>query len=178
MSLFPEEPLDSPLGYFPGQLNQTLHNGRWSIVRKLGWGPRSSTWLAIDTQEADRIEAIKIFTVAATKDGTAEKERDLFQKILKGIQANLPQFEGDFEEDSSKGKHMCLIFENLSTSVELLRLGNSDSGYLLLHIVKKIIADVLEILCELSDFWVFHGGEHPSVWTNASLTNLHFLVQH
>ncbi|CAA7267710.1 unnamed protein product [Cyclocybe aegerita] len=158
MSLFPEEHLDSPLGYFPGQLHQTLQNGRWRIIRKLGWGPRSSTWLAIDTQDADKIEAIKIFTVSATEDKSAEKERNLFQQILNGIRASIPQFEGSFEEESTKGKHMCLVFENLSPSVEALRLGNRSSRYLLLHIVKKIVADLLEILCELSDFWIVHGA--------------------
>ena len=50
MSQFPEEPLSSSaeagLGYFPVSPSQTLKNGQYTIIRKLGWGPRSSVWLA------------------------------------------------------------------------------------------------------------------------------------
>jgi len=49
LSPFPEEQLDSPLGYFSAQPGQTLKDGTWTIIHKLGWGPRSSTWLIIDT---------------------------------------------------------------------------------------------------------------------------------
>ena len=40
---FPEEKLDSPAGYLATQPGETLNNGRRRIIRKLGWGPRSST---------------------------------------------------------------------------------------------------------------------------------------
>ncbi|KAF8876981.1 hypothetical protein CPB84DRAFT_1881078 [Gymnopilus junonius] len=81
MSVFPEEPLDSPLGYFPGQLNRILNNGRWTIIRKLGWGPRSSCWLAIDPKDHEDIEAIKIYNVAASEEPRSTNERDILHKM-------------------------------------------------------------------------------------------------
>ena len=70
MSTFPEELLDSlPLGYFPAELNQTINNGRWTLIRKLEWGSRSSCWLAIDSEDPDNIKAmINIYDISASKD--------------------------------------------------------------------------------------------------------------
>ena len=52
VSGFPEEDLRSGgrhnPGYFPARLGQTLQEGRYCIVRKLGWGQYSSVWLAKD----------------------------------------------------------------------------------------------------------------------------------
>ena len=54
MSQLPEEPLDlsheQGFGYFPGYPGSLLKEGRYKILRKLGFGPRSSVWLASDLQ--------------------------------------------------------------------------------------------------------------------------------
>ena len=54
MSQFPEEALNlsssEGFGYFPGYPGQKLNKDRYEIVRKLGFGPRSSTWLVVDSQ--------------------------------------------------------------------------------------------------------------------------------
>jgi len=52
MSPFPEEPLNSPVGYFPARPNQTLNNGRWTLKRKLGWG-------FISKNLSDSVEEVK-----------------------------------------------------------------------------------------------------------------------
>lgn len=44
---------------------QRLDDGRWTNIRKLGWGPRSSTWLATNDDFED-IGAIKIYNVASS----------------------------------------------------------------------------------------------------------------
>ena len=68
----PEEQLDAPLGYFPSQPGHTLKDGTWTITRKLGWGPRSSTWLFTDKNDQHR--ALKILTTTATADPNAKNE--------------------------------------------------------------------------------------------------------
>lgn len=54
MSQFPEEALNlsssEGFGYFPGYPGQKLNKDRYEISRKLGFGPRSSTWLVVDSQ--------------------------------------------------------------------------------------------------------------------------------
>ena len=37
-----------PRGYHPLYLNDSLHEGRYLILRKLGYGSYSTTWLARD----------------------------------------------------------------------------------------------------------------------------------
>jgi hypothetical protein len=48
-TVFPEENLsltaDPGFGFFPGSPGLTLNNGSYEIVRKLGRGQSSSTWL-------------------------------------------------------------------------------------------------------------------------------------
>ena len=54
MSQFPEEPLNAPapegFGYFPAFPGLKLDQNRYEVVRKLGFGPRSSVWLASDVE--------------------------------------------------------------------------------------------------------------------------------
>lgn len=53
MPQFPEEPLNAPpskgYGYFPAFPGLKLDGGRYEVVHKLGFGPRSSVWLVKDT---------------------------------------------------------------------------------------------------------------------------------
>ncbi|KAF8155423.1 kinase-like domain-containing protein [Crassisporium funariophilum] len=158
MSLFTEEQLDSPAGYFPAQPSQTLDNGRWTITRKLGWGPRSSTWLALDN--GGRYGAIKIFTVEATEDSTGANERKMLLGPVKNVPSGVPEILSDFYEHDSNGKrHLCLVLRVLGPSVENLRLSNTyDGEYLLLHSVQKIVGDISTRLGGLAEEKIVHGA--------------------
>jgi len=158
MHSFPEEKLDSPVGYFAAQPGQTLYNDRWRIIRKLGWGPRSSTWLAIDKKDAEDYSAIKIFTAAATKDDSGENESFFLQlKPVKKLDG-LPCLVDHFYEVGPKGKHLCLVLHVLGSSVDALRLANTKGGCLPLHTVQKVVSDILGHLAELAALDIIHGG--------------------
>jgi hypothetical protein len=158
MSLFPEEQLDSPLGYFPAQPGQTLKDGTWTITRKLGWGPRSSTWLVVDNDDQHR--ALKILTAAATADPNAKNEPSLLLGPAKAVPDGVPDLLETFEETDERGRmHLCLLFRLLGTSVEDLRQGNAYGGRSLpVHIVQKVIGDISEHLANLADVNIIHGG--------------------
>lgn len=161
MSLFPEEQLDSPVGYFPAQPGQSLKDDRWTITRKLGWGPRSSTWLALDNKEhVGQYGAIKILTVAATEDSAGKNERDLLLGPVKNVESGVPEILSHFYEHDTKGKrHLCLVFRVLGSSVEDLRLSNAyDGEYLPLHSVQKIIGDISIRLADLAQQKITHGA--------------------
>jgi serine/threonine protein kinase len=160
MSPFPEEPLDSPVGYFPAQLNQTLDNGRWTLIRKLGWGPRSSSWLAIDSDDPNNIEAIKIYSVSSSKDSSSTNECDILQKMSdSGILSHVPVKRDSFYEQSEGGAHLCLVLHLLGPSVVSLLDDSTESGrYLPLHAVKQVVGEVLEALCSLHKNDIIHGG--------------------
>ena len=159
MSLFPEEQLDSPLGYFPAQPGQTLKDGTWTITRKLGWGPRSSTWLVVDKDDQHR--ALKILTAAATANPNAKKERFFLLEAVKAVPSGgVPELLETFEEKDERGrKHFCLLFRLLGKSVEDLRQGNVYDGQNLpVHIVQKVIGDISDCLANLATQNLIHGG--------------------
>ncbi|KIM40683.1 hypothetical protein M413DRAFT_72947 [Hebeloma cylindrosporum] len=163
MSLFPEEPLDSSVGYFPGQLNQTINNGRWTLIRKLGWGSRSSCWLAIDSGDPENIEAIKIYSVSASKDTCSANERDILQKMGdSGIRSNVPVKRDSFYEESKAGTHLCLVLRLLGPSfMSLLDDGTESGSYLPLHAAKQVIGELLGVLCSLQENNIIHGAVMP-----------------
>ena len=158
MSLFPEEQLDSPVGYFPARPNQTLDKGNWTITRKLGWGPRSSTWLAHD--RVGQYGAVKILTVAATQDSTGQHECDILSSLRKQDEHIFPEILSHFFEHDPKGeRHFCLVFRVLGSSVEDLRLSNtSNEKYLPLYTVQKIVGDISQALTVLASHGLIHGG--------------------
>ncbi|TFK17754.1 kinase-like protein [Coprinopsis marcescibilis] len=158
MSPFPEEPLDSEVGYIPAKPEDKLDNDKYTVLGKLGWGARSSVWLVADNEDPDRILAAKVFTVEATEDGTAEEEKDLYEG-LGGHHTDIPIFQGSFEHESSRGTHLVLLFVHIGPSVEALRLSNTDGGYIPVHFAKKIVARLASILSTLhSDHRIVHGG--------------------
>ena len=120
---FPQEPLDLPAsegeGHYPAGIHQKLNSGKFEIVRKLGYGPRSSTWLAYtwDEEEKERYFAIKIYTVAASEHAKTVKV-PIFKGVHCFIPASraLPPPRGTFWENTGAGSHLCLVLNPLSTN--------------------------------------------------------------
>ena len=174
-STFPEEQLDSAAGYFPAKPGQSLDGKRWTIIRKLGWGPRSSTWLAVDNNESDLVyRAIKILTTTATEDSTGNNERYfLLLDPLKDM-SGICRLRGHFYEHDIKGKrHLCLVFHTFGDSVEELRLTNINGENLPLHAVKLIAARISTSLVHLAELKIIHGGGKNFV-ISAALASLIF----
>ncbi|KAF8972230.1 kinase-like domain-containing protein [Flammula alnicola] len=114
---FPEEPLDlSPAkggGYYPAAIHQELNGDKYKIVRKLGYGPRSSTWLVLCSHRPKYV-AVKIFTIAAS-----EQARNVELPILKSLRSidrdlPVPVFQESFWEESRDGSHLCVVMSPLS----------------------------------------------------------------
>ncbi|KAG6809087.1 hypothetical protein H0H92_001648 [Tricholoma furcatifolium] len=176
MSDFPEEPLDSDVGYILCKPDDVLNDGRYSILRKLGWGSRSSTWLVADNNDPERILAAKVFTIHATHDGSALDEKQFYEDLgehhsevpnyqgsfeqedPRGKHLVLPNYQGSFEQEDPRGKHLVLLFIHIGPSVEELRLRNASGGYLAPHIVKKIVVCVLDVLVDVHKWDMVHGA--------------------
>ena len=163
-STFPEEQLDSAAGYFPAKPGQSLDGSRWTIIQKLGWGPRSSTWLAVDNNESDLLyRAIKIFTTTATEDSTGNNERYfLLLDPLKEIRTITRLREHFYEHDMKGKKHLCLVYHTYGTSMEDLRLTNNNGENLPVHAVQKVAARISESLADLAGLKIIHGGRENS----------------
>ncbi|KAF6757906.1 hypothetical protein DFP72DRAFT_761149, partial [Ephemerocybe angulata] len=161
---FPEEPLNlsaaDGFGYFPAEINQTLNGGDYTILRKLGWGPRSSTWLAKEA-DGDRTLhfAVQAFTVATSKEVEA-RVLPIFQtKLSAGNWILFPYFYESFWEKSVHGEHLCLALGayGLPFSDVLRDAANGGRAGLSVHVVQYTSSCLLQTLTRLHDIKVMHG---------------------
>jgi serine/threonine-protein kinase SRPK3 len=160
---FPEEPLDlSPSeggGYYSAAIHERIHNGEYEIIRKLGYGPRSSTWLVLHTSQDEPIySALKIFTVAASEEAQGT-ELPILKAMsdLELFDLGLPIFRGSFLEQSSAGTHLCIVMSAMSTSARALQRG-ADRNRLPIHVVQGLVYTTANALVGLHKEKVMHGG--------------------
>ncbi|KAL9105193.1 MAG: hypothetical protein Q9227_009576 [Pyrenula ochraceoflavens] len=108
-------------GYHPVQVGETYNNGKYVVVRKLGWGHFSTVWLSRDTASGKHV-ALKVVRSAAHYTETAIDEIKLLNKI---VQAN-PNHPGrkhvvslldSFEHKGPNGVHVCMVFEVLGENL-------------------------------------------------------------
>lgn len=108
-------------GYHPVFVGETYNNGRYTVVRKLGWGHFSTVWLSKDSQTGKHV-ALKVVRSAAHYTETAIDEIKLLNKV---VQAN-PNHPGrryvvslldSFEHKGPHGVHVCMVFEVLGENL-------------------------------------------------------------
>ncbi|KAI4229028.1 MAG: hypothetical protein L6R36_001176 [Xanthoria steineri] len=108
-------------GYHPVTVGETFREGKYIVVRKLGWGHFSTVWLSRDTVTGRHV-ALKVVRSAAHYTETAIDEIKLLQKI---VQAN-PNHPGkkhvvslldSFEHKGPNGVHVCMVFEVLGENL-------------------------------------------------------------
>ncbi|KAI1908500.1 serine/threonine protein kinase, CMGC [Ophidiomyces ophidiicola] len=108
-------------GYHPVHVGEAYNNGRYIILRKLGWGHFSTVWLSRDTTMNKHV-ALKVVRSAAHYTETAVDEIKLLQKI---VDAN-PNHPGrkhvvslldSFEHTGPNGVHVCMVFEVLGENL-------------------------------------------------------------
>lgn len=108
-------------GYHPVTIGELYKDGRYEIVRKLGWGHFSTVWLARDTVENKHV-ALKVVRSAPHYTETALDEISLLKRI---VQAN-PDHPGkryvvslldSFKHEGPNGLHICMVFEVLGENL-------------------------------------------------------------
>ncbi|RYP39198.1 hypothetical protein DL767_002306 [Monosporascus sp. MG133] len=108
-------------GYHPVQIGEKFKDGKYTVVRKLGWGHFSTVWLSRDNENGRHV-ALKVVRSASHYTETAIDEIKLLQKI---VQAN-PNHPGrkyvvslldSFEHKGPNGVHVCMVFEVLGENL-------------------------------------------------------------
>ncbi|KAI0027811.1 kinase-like domain-containing protein [Vararia minispora EC-137] len=119
-------------GYLQVKVDDTFKDGRYIVVRKLGWGHFSTVWLVKDTK-CLRHSALKVVKSAGRYAETARDEI----KLLKQIQDTSPEHVGrahvvsfldSFTHTSSTGAHVCITFEPLGENLLALIEKNRRKG--------------------------------------------------
>ncbi|XP_043563716.1 SRSF protein kinase 3-like isoform X3 [Chiloscyllium plagiosum] len=133
-------------GYHPVKLGD-IFNGRYQVVRKLGWGYYSTVWLCQDLLK-NKFVAVK---VAKSARGFSEAAQDEI-RLLKCVRwkcskdpgkERIVQLLDDFIIVGSNGVHVCLVLELLGDHLHRWILESKLQG-LPMTCVKKIIQQVLQ----------------------------------
>uniref|UniRef100_A0A3P9KXI4 non-specific serine/threonine protein kinase n=1 Tax=Oryzias latipes TaxID=8090 RepID=A0A3P9KXI4_ORYLA len=142
-----EDPNDYCKGGYHHVKIGDLFNGRYHVIRKLGWGHFSTVWLAWDIQEKCFV-ALKVVKSAEHYTETALDEI----RLLKSVRNTDPsdpsrekvvQLLDDFKIAGMNGTHVCMVFEVLGYHLLKWIIKSNYQG-LPLPCVKSIIRQVLQ----------------------------------
>ncbi|KAJ8395400.1 hypothetical protein AAFF_G00033850 [Aldrovandia affinis] len=146
-----DEEQEDPNDYCKGGYHHVkigdLFNGRYHVIRKLGWGHFSTVWLAWDIQ-GKRFVAMKVVKSAEHYTDTALDEIKLLRSV-RNTDPNDPSREkvvqllDDFKISGVNGTHVCMVFEVLGHHLLKWIIKSNYQG-LPLPCVKSIIRQVLQ----------------------------------
>lgn len=133
-------------GYHPVRIGETFCDGRYLIIRKLGWGHFSTVWLAHDTH-LNRHVALKIVKSAHHYTETAEDEIRLLQRVVSASpdhpgRRHVVSLLDSFRHRGPNGSHVCMVFEVLGENLLGLIKRYQYRG-VPEHIVRQISKQVL-----------------------------------
>ncbi|KAF7655220.1 hypothetical protein LDENG_00059430 [Lucifuga dentata] len=146
-----DEEQEDPNDYCKGGYHHVkvgdLYNGKYHVIRKLGWGHFSTVWLAWDIQ-VKRFVAMKVVKSAEHYTETAVDEIKLLRSV-RNSDPNDPNREmvvqllDDFKISGVNGTHVCMVFEVLGHHLLKWIIKSNYQG-LPLPCVKAIIQQVLQ----------------------------------
>ncbi|KAH9857391.1 kinase-like domain-containing protein [Lenzites betulinus] len=151
-------------GYHPVHIGDAFSNGRYVVVRKLGWGHFSTVWLANDTK-LNRHVALKIVKSAPRYTETALDEIKLLQRLITSStpplqptpdhpnpspspsathpgRSHVISFLDHFRHKGPNGTHVCMVFEVLGENLLGLIKRHQNKG-VPMHVVRQIAKQIL-----------------------------------
>uniref|UniRef100_A0A672RCL9 non-specific serine/threonine protein kinase n=1 Tax=Sinocyclocheilus grahami TaxID=75366 RepID=A0A672RCL9_SINGR len=133
-------------GYYPVKIGD-LFNGRYHVVRKLGWGHFSTVWLCWDLQRK-RFVALKVVKSAQHYTETALDEIKLLRCVRDSDPTDpkrerIVQLIDDFKISGVNGVHVCMVLEVLGHQLLKWIIKSNYMG-LPMVCLKSILRQVLE----------------------------------
>jgi len=108
-------------GYHPVQVGEQYKEGKYTVVRKLGWGHFSTVWLSKDNTTGKHV-ALKVVRSAAHYTETALDEIKLLNKVVEANKdhpgrAHVVSLLDSFNHKGPHGMHVCMVFEVLGENL-------------------------------------------------------------
>ncbi|KAL0576579.1 hypothetical protein V5O48_005411 [Marasmius crinis-equi] len=119
-------------GYLQVKVGDTFKNGRYRVIRKLGWGHFSTVWLVKDGQ-FNCHSALKVVKSAGRYAETARDEIKLLSRVASfspthpGRQ-HIVSFLDSFSHQGPEAQHICIVFEPLGENLLALIERNRKKG--------------------------------------------------
>ncbi|KAK9904075.1 hypothetical protein WJX75_003847 [Coccomyxa subellipsoidea] len=134
-------------GYHPVRIGEKYKDGRYVVLRKLGWGHFSTVWLVQDTKTGVEA-ALKVQKSAQHYTEAARDEITLLTQIKDGDPENekhCVRLYDWFEHTGAHGRHICMVFEVLGDNLlALIKVYNYRGVPLPLvkHITKQVLVGI------------------------------------
>jgi serine/threonine-protein kinase SRPK3 len=151
-------------GYHPVHIGDSFSDGRYTVVRKLGWGHFSTVWLAKDTKLLRHV-ALKIVKSAPRYTETALDEIKLLQRLITSAtppivpspsnpnpapspsqthpgRSHVISLLDHFRHRGPNGTHVCMVFDVLGENLLGLIKRHQRKG-VPQHLVRQIAKQVL-----------------------------------
>ncbi|CAK48152.1 hypothetical protein CBS115989_1948 [Aspergillus niger] len=145
-------------GYHPITLGNLLHDGRYKILHKLGWGGYSTVWAARDEQYLEgRYVAINI-CVSENLSDRGDRQIDILKSLASS--QHVVHILNHFDIEGPNGIHSCLVLEMLGSSVSDLVEERFADGRLPGHIAKSAAKQAMMGLNSLHRRKIAHGDFH------------------
>ncbi|KAG5922148.1 hypothetical protein E4U42_005578 [Claviceps africana] len=108
-------------GYHPVRVGENFKDGKYTVVRKLGWGHFSTVWLSRDNSNGKHV-ALKVVRSAAHYTETAIDEIKLLNRIVQAKpdhpgRKHVVSLLDSFEHKGPHGTHVCMVFEVLGENL-------------------------------------------------------------
>ncbi|KAJ3532247.1 hypothetical protein NM208_g8525 [Fusarium decemcellulare] len=115
-------------GYHPVQVGEKFKDGKYTVVRKLGWGHFSTVWLSRDNTSGKHV-ALKVVRSAAHYTETAIDEIKLLNKIVQAKpdhpgRKHVVSLLDSFEHKGPHGTHVCMV----SFLASIISIANAASS--------------------------------------------------
>ena len=147
-----------------------VYNGRYEVIRKLGWGNFSTVWLAKDQKDGPPV-ALKIGKGATLFREMSEQEVDVLQRanahinklecdLLRACSRRLVRMIDFFSIEGPNGRHPTMALEAVGPDILKLLTAHDFAG-VAPCIVKTLIKHMLEGLAFLHDMGLAHADIKP-----------------
>jgi serine/threonine protein kinase len=141
-------------GYLPVKVGDTFKNGRYRVVRKLGWGHFSTVWLVKD-MKLKHHSALKVVKSAGRYAETARDEIKLLSRVAAANlnhpgRSHIVSFLDSFFYEGIDAAHVCIVFEPLGENLLAIIERHKKTG-VPIPVVRSIARQILLGLQYLHD---------------------------
>ena len=170
-----------PGGYHPVVLGDVL-NERYRIIRKLGYGAFSTTWLAVD-QSSNCFVAVKV-PVARLDPDTVDRNLAVYRSLSEIDDRHIVGLRDSFEVLGPNGRHTCLVMDPMGPHISALLKRRPEFQDQNLEpwdrrprfpksLAHRVLRDTLLGLHTLHQQGIVHGDLHPgNILANITIPSL------
>lgn len=146
-------------GFHPVHIGDTLDNGRYRIVHKLGFGGFATVWLARDLH-ANKYVALKVIVAESSKDCSELKMLRLFEDSTSTRPGRqyIATLLDSFWIEGPNGSHLCLV--SLVAGPAIPEYSKTQPhGRLRVDVAQKIAVQATQGLAFLHSIGIGHAGK-------------------